>query len=76
MTSNCAIDCRNDACPIPLLKASHQLNTMVSGEVLEVKTSYMCAAENIIEWAQKNKVIYWMEEDEEIGEMVIYLKKS
>ncbi|KUO64083.1 MAG: hypothetical protein APF84_08215 [Gracilibacter sp. BRH_c7a] len=69
------LDCRYDACPIPLLKASQALEKLSAGDILEINTGYMCAAENIIQWAEKHEVGYWMEEDEETGELTVFLKK-
>lgn len=73
--STIILDCRNDACPIPLLKASQEIKKLSSGEVLQVITSYMCAVENIMEWAQKHQIKCWMEEDEEDCEMTAFLEK-
>ncbi|MFA6942210.1 MAG: sulfurtransferase TusA family protein [Clostridiaceae bacterium] len=71
-----SLDCRYDACPIPLLKAAQELKNIKIGEVVKIEIGHMCAAENIIEWAQKNKVEYRMNEDSETGDIEVYLKKT
>jgi TusA-related sulfurtransferase len=74
--ANLRIDCRYDACPIPLLKAAQMFPILLKGEILLVEIGHMCAAENIIEWAQKRNIETWMEEDERTGDCKVYLKKT
>jgi len=73
--SKMILDCKCDACPIPLLKASREIRNLCSGEVLEVRTSYMCAVENIIEWCDKHGIKCWRQENEEAGEITVFLMK-
>lgn len=69
------LDCRHDACPIPLLKASLELKKLSVGEILEINTGQMCAAENIIQWAKRHEVDFCMEENDETGDIIVFLVK-
>jgi TusA-related sulfurtransferase len=47
------LDCLDEACPIPLLKAMKELKKIDIGEVLILETNHNCSIINVIEWAKK-----------------------
>lgn len=48
------LDCLDEICPIPLLKANKELERLKIGDVLILHTNHSCSIANVVEWAKKH----------------------
>jgi TusA-related sulfurtransferase len=46
------LDCLGEACPVPLIKAQKELETMAAGDVLTMNIDHTCAMKNVPDWAR------------------------
>jgi TusA-related sulfurtransferase len=46
------LDCLGEACPIPLVKAQKEIDSMAVGDVLIVSIDHSCAMKNVPDWAR------------------------
>lgn len=46
------IDCRYEACPIPLLKTMKEIKKIKSREIIIIESDHTCSIVNIQEWAE------------------------
>ena len=49
------LDCLSELCPIPILRAMQELNTMESGDILIVHSDHSCVPIDIEKWAKAQK---------------------
>lgn len=68
------MDCLDEACPVPLLRAIQQLRVMEIGEILILNTNHSCSIKNVLEWADKARHRVDYQEVGE-GEWEIYIEK-
>ncbi len=69
------LDCRGDACPLPLLKTKKAMAELASGEILEVVGSDPGSKNDLPSWAARTGNLYLGEEEE--GDLFrFYLKKK
>ena len=54
MTESFKLDCSGLVCPIPVAKTKRQMNSMKSGEILEVSGDFCEAGENIKRFVENN----------------------
>ena len=69
------LDCLGEACPVPLIKAQKELETMPAGDVLKVNVDHTCAIKNIPDWARSRNYHVEIEETGE-GEWDIVIQKA
>jgi TusA-related sulfurtransferase len=69
------LDCLGEACPVPLIKAQKELETMSAGDVLRVNVDHTCAIKNIPSWARSRDYQVEIEETGE-GEWDIVIQKA
>lgn len=69
------LDCLDEACPVPLIRAIQELRTMEVGQILILYTNHSCSIKNVLEWAEKarHKVDY---QEVGEGEWEIYIQKA
>jgi tRNA 2-thiouridine synthesizing protein A len=58
------LDCRGDACPLPLLKTKKAMAEMASGEILEVVGTDPGSKNDLPSWATRTGNLYLGEEEE------------
>lgn len=69
------LDCRGDACPLPLLKTKKAMAELASGEILEVVGTDPGSKNDLPSWAARTGNLYLGEEEE--GNLFrFYLKKK
>lgn len=69
------LNCMDETCPIPLLKAHKKLEKMRTGDILILETNHSCSIVNVIEWAEKQGYnVDYIEIGE--GEWEIYIEKT
>lgn len=47
-----SIDCKGEACPVPLLNTERKLDELAKGDTLIVTVDHTCAIKNIPEWSR------------------------
>jgi TusA-related sulfurtransferase len=69
------LDCRDVACPIPLLKIMKKLKEIGKGDIIVLLANHSCVVANVEEWANKSdypfEVLYLDE-----GQWEIYIEKQ
>jgi tRNA 2-thiouridine synthesizing protein A len=74
-TSQRTLDCRGDACPLPLLKTKKAMAELASGEILEIVGTDPGSKNDLPSWASRTGNIYLGVEEE--GELFhFYLQKK
>jgi tRNA 2-thiouridine synthesizing protein A len=69
------LDCRGDACPLPLLKTKKAMAEMAGGEILEVLGTDAGSKNDLPSWAARTGNLYLGVEEE--GEVFrFYLQKK
>ena len=63
-TSNRTLDCRGDACPMPLLKTKKTMADMAPGEILEVVGTDPGSKQDLPSWAARTGNLYLGVEEE------------
>jgi tRNA 2-thiouridine synthesizing protein A len=58
------LDCRGDACPLPLLKTKKAMAELASGEILEVVGTDPGSKNDLPSWANRTGNLYLGEEEE------------
>ena len=58
------LDCRGDACPMPLLKTKKAMAAIAAGEILEVVGTDPGSKNDLPSWANRTGNIYLGEEEE------------
>lgn len=58
------LDCRGDACPLPLLKTKKAMAAMAGGEILEVVGTDPGSKNDLPSWANRTGNLYLGEEEE------------
>jgi len=58
------LDCRRDACPMPLLKTKKAMAEMAAGEILEVVGTDPGSKNDLPSWANRTGNLYLGEEEE------------
>ena len=72
---NRTLDCRGDACPLPLLKTKKTMADMASGEILEVIGTDPGSKQDLPSWASRTGNSYLGEKEE--GDLFyFYLQKK
>jgi len=72
---NRTLDCRGDACPLPLLKTKKTMADMASGEILEVIGTDPGSKHDLPSWAARTGNSYLGEKEE--GDLFyFYLQKK
>ena len=69
------LDCLGEACPVPLIKAQKELETMKAGDVLIMNVDHTCAMKNVPDWARSQGYNVDIEEVGE-GEWDITIEKA
>ena len=69
------LDCRGEACPIPLVKSENAMKELASGDVLIVQIDHSCAMKNVPEWARKEGHNVEIEEVDD-GEWEVIIEKA
>jgi TusA-related sulfurtransferase len=69
------LDCYGEACPIPLVRAQKEMDTMAVGDVLIVSIDHSCAMKNLPEWARSAGHNVEIEEVAE-GEWDVIIEKA
>ncbi|MDX9872974.1 MAG: sulfurtransferase TusA family protein [Clostridia bacterium] len=68
------LDCLGEMCPVPLLKAQKEAQSLPSGETLKIITDHSCVHQNVITYFKKKKFL--IKEDEVLnGVWEIFLTK-
>lgn len=75
ITPNRTLDCRGDACPLPLLKTKKTMTDMASGEILEVIGTDPGSKNDLPSWAARTGNSY-LGVKEEGNLFHFYLKKK
>ncbi len=75
-TPHRTLDCRGDACPMPLLKTKKAMNDLASGQILEVLGTDPGSKNDLPSWAKRTGNIYLGEEEEAGGLFHFYLQKK
>ena len=74
-TPHRTLDCRGDACPLPLLKTKKAMAELASGQILEVVGTDPGSKNDLPSWASRTGNTYLGEEEE--GEVFhFYLQKK
>ena len=74
-TPQSSLDCRGDACPLPLLKTKKAMAALASGDILEVVGTDPGSKNDLPSWASRTGNIYLGVEEE--GELFrFYLQKK
>ena len=74
-TPNQTLDCRGDACPMPLLKTKKTMANLASGEILEIVGTDPGSKNDLHSWAASNGNTYLgVEEDGDLFRF--YLQKK
>jgi tRNA 2-thiouridine synthesizing protein A len=58
------LDCRGDACPLPLLKTKKAMAGLAGGEILEVVGTDPGSKNDLPSWANRTGNLYLGEEEE------------
>jgi tRNA 2-thiouridine synthesizing protein A len=74
-TPKSILDCRGDACPVPLLKTKKAMAGLASGEVLEVVGTDPGSRNDLPSWAARTGNLY-LGEEEEGGVFHFFLQKK
>ena len=69
-----SLDCLGEACPIPLVKAQKEMESMAVNDVLIINIDHSCAMKNIPDWARSAGHAVEIEEVGE-GEWDIIIQK-
>jgi len=69
-----SLDCLGEACPIPLVKAQKEMESMAVNDVLIVNVDHSCAMKNLPDWARSAGHAVEIEEVGE-GEWDIIIQK-
>jgi tRNA 2-thiouridine synthesizing protein A len=75
ITPHRTLDCRGDACPMPLLKTKKAMADLSSGEILEVVGTDAGSKNDLPSWASRTGNLY-LGVAEEGGVFHFYLKKK
>jgi len=74
-TPNQTLDCRGDACPMPLLKTKKTMANLASGEILEIVGTDPGSKNDLPSWAARTGNTYLgVEEDGDLFRF--YLQKK
>jgi TusA-related sulfurtransferase len=68
------LDCLGEACPVPLIKAQKEIESMEVGDVLIVNIDHSCAMKNVPDWAREAGHAVELEEIDD-GEWNIIIEK-
>ncbi|TLS35848.1 sulfurtransferase TusA family protein [Pseudalkalibacillus caeni] len=73
--SDKVLDCKGDACPMPIVKTKKAMDGLNSGEVLEVQATDKGAKSDMTAWANSSghELVQSAEED---GVLKFWIKKS
>lgn len=63
-TPNRVLDCKGDACPMPLLKTKKAMAELASGEILEVVGTDPGSKNDLPSWANRTGNLYLGDEEE------------
>ena len=69
------LNCLGEACPVPLIKAQKEMESMAVGDVLVLHIDHSCAMKNIPDWAREAGHAVEIEEIDE-GEWDIIIEKT
>jgi tRNA 2-thiouridine synthesizing protein A len=63
-TPHRTLDCRGDACPLPLLKTKKAMAELASGEILEIVGTDPGSKNDLPAWANRTGNLYLGDEEE------------
>lgn len=69
------LDCKGDACPLPLLKTKKAMAEMASGEILEIVGTDPGSKHDLPSWATRTGNLY-LGDEEEGGVFHFFLQKK
>jgi tRNA 2-thiouridine synthesizing protein A len=69
------LDCRNQFCPAPVLRAREEIDHMESGQVLQVMASDPASREDVSRWAKRTGHEL-LDLHEEGGELTFLIRKG
>ena len=69
------LNCLGEACPVPLIKAQKEMESMAVGDVLVLHIDHSCAMKNIPDWAREAGHAVEIEEIDD-GEWDIIIEKT
>jgi len=75
-TPHRSLDCRGNACPMPLLKTKKAMADLASGEILEVQGTDLGSKNDLPAWASRTGNLYLGEEEDAAGFFRFYLQKK
>ncbi|TXC91345.1 sulfurtransferase TusA family protein [Metabacillus litoralis] len=75
MDANKVLDCKGLACPMPIVKTKKEMDTLSSGEILEVHTTDKGAKNDFTAWAESggHQIV---KDEEDNGVFKFWLKKG
>ncbi|MGX9134251.1 sulfurtransferase TusA family protein [Rummeliibacillus sp. JY-2-4R] len=75
MNSNKVVDAKGLACPMPIVRTKKAIDTLQSGEVIEVHVTDKGALADIPAWAKAGGHTI-VEQSEENGTFIFWIKKA
>ena len=69
------LNCLGEACPVPLIKAQKEMESMAVGDVLVLHIDHSCAMKNKPDWAREAGHAVEIEEIDD-GEWDIIIEKT
>lgn len=75
MNANKVLDAKGLACPMPIVRTKKAMDTIASGEVLEVHVTDKGALADIPAWANAGGHVI-LEQSEDAGVLKFYIKKA
>lgn len=69
------LDCKGLACPMPIVKTKKEMDTLASGQILEVHTTDKGAKNDLSAWAQAGGHEL-LQDEEENDVLKFWLKKG
>lgn len=75
MQADKVLDCKGLACPMPIVKTKKEIDTLDSGEVLEVHATDKGAKNDLSAWAQSSGHEL-IKDEEENGVLKFWVKKG
>jgi len=75
MKSNLQLDAKGLSCPMPIVKIKKSIDTLASGEILEVQITDKGALADIPAWAKAGGHTI-LDKSEDAGVMIFFIQKA
>lgn len=69
------LDCSGLGCPMPILKTKKLMDTLTSGDILQVITTELASVNDMESWC-KNRGHVLLQKEEQNGKFIFHIRKK